>query len=89
MSDYRNGMNGNDLYNFAKLKAKNLKNNQLIRLFADKNFAFYLYKNDNKTYIGSYLNNTDIEMKPFFIKRNIIFLIDNKTGKKEMKLQRL
>lgn len=89
MSDYRNGLKGNDLYNFAKLKAKNLKNNELIRLFADKNFAFYLYKNDNKTYIGSYLNNTDIEMKPFFIKRNIIFLIDNKTGKKEMKLQRL
>jgi len=28
-------------------------------------------------------------MKPFFIKRKVIFLIDNATGKKEMKFQKL
>jgi len=48
-----------------------------------------LYKDGGKAFIGSYLDGTDIEMKPFFIKRKVIFLIDNATGKKEMKFQKL
>jgi hypothetical protein len=87
--NYRNGMKGQDLFEFAKNKAKSLKNKELIRLFADKNFGFYLYKEGGKAFIGSYVDGTDIEMKPFFIKRKVIFLIDNATGKKEMKFQKL
>ena len=86
---YRNGRTIKEAIDFAKQKSLVLKNGHLIRLFADVNFDYYLYKNEDIIYIGSYLNSEiDKEMKKIFKHKEIIFMLD-KNGVKKMKLQKL
>ena len=65
-ADYRKGKTLIEVFNFAKKKAAVLKNRQLIRLFADDDFAFYLFKESNIIYIGYCCDGSDKEMPKFF-----------------------
>ena len=89
-ANYRNGKTAKEVYFYAKEKAQVLENKQMIRLFADADFAYWIYKEDNVCYVGSFLNNDfEKEMKDFFKTREVIYLADNKTGVKTMKFQKL
>ena len=50
----------------------------------------YVYKENNITYIGSFLNNDfEKEMPNFFKNKEVIYFTDNNTGIDSMKLQQL
>ena len=62
----------------------------MIRLFADENFDYYLYKEGNLIYIGSFLNNNfDKEMPNFFKSKEVFYLTNHETGIESMKFQQL
>lgn len=86
-ADYQNQKNYIQTLVFAKNKAKKLPNKKMIRLFADKNICFYLYRENNITFIGSYVDGTEKEMNNFFSKKDVFYFTDNKTGNKKMKFQ--
>jgi hypothetical protein len=84
-ADYRNGRTGKETLAFAKNKANKLvKDNQLIRLFADEDFAFYLVRIAGEVYIGSMANGSDKKMPKFFTNKMVYDY-----GKDFMTVQRL
>jgi len=87
-ADYRNGKTLKEVFKFAQKKAAVLKNRQMIRLFADVDFGFYLFKESNVVYIGSCCDGSDKEMPKFFKNKEVIDM-DDAEGTTIMKMQRL
>lgn len=89
MANYRNNRTIKESIDFAKEKALTLKNREMIRLFADDNFDYYIYREDDTAYIGSFVNSTlDKEMNQIYKNKEVIYMLNDK-GVQTMKLQRL
>jgi hypothetical protein len=87
---YRENKTVKEVLAIAKEKANLLENRKMIRLFADENYSFYLYKEGGAVYIGSYVNSeSEKEMPNFFANKEIFYLTNNETKVNSMKFQRM